>query len=243
MKNPIFYRQIAPVDKNRHRDISIAPTSDLSFAAGTNSVVLLAAEFSKACREYPIVFVEDQRNYFPVAILGLRDGQNLFVGEGGGWRASYVPAYVRRYPFIPAMKEGGNDYTVCIDELYAGFNREGRGERLFLDDGGMTKTLERSVSFLQEFQIQHQRTVDFCAVMFELGVMEPMRADVVMASGEKLNLDGFYVLNRKKMAGLKDEDIVTLYRQGHLELAHAHLISLENFERLVALVTTKVDSL
>ena len=238
MKMPIFYRQIVPVDKNRHRDVSIAPTSDLSFAACTNSVILLTAEFSKACREFPIVFVEDQGNYFPAAILGLREGQNLFLSEGGGWRASYVPAYVRRYPFIPATKEGGKDYTVCIDELYAGFNREGRGERLFLDDGGMTKTLERSVSFLQEFQIQHQRTVDFCSVMFELDVMEPMQANVVMASGEKLNLDGFYVLSRKKLAELKDEVIVTLYRQGNLELAHAHLISLENFERLVSLVTS-----
>lgn len=240
MKTPIFYKKIVPLDKSRHRDVSIAPINDLTFAAGTNSLVLLATEFSKACREYPIVFIADQGNYFPVAILGLRDGQNLFVSEKGNWRASYVPAYVRRYPFIPALKEGANEYIVCVDELYDGFNREGRGERLFLDDGGMSKMLERSVSFLQEFQIQHQRTVDFCTVMFELGLMEPMRADVVIRSGEKLALEGFHVLNQKKMAELKDEEIITLYRHGHLELAYAHLISLGNFERLIELVSDQV---
>ncbi len=239
MKLPVFYRQVVPVDKDKHRDVWIAEIDNLAFAAETNSVILLAAEFSKACREYPLVFVADQGTFFPVAILGLRDGQNLFINKEGRWRASYVPAYVRRYPFIPAKKEGAKDYIVCIDERYEGFNREGRGERLFLDDGEVSTALERSLSFLQEFQIQHQRTVAFCAAMFEHGLMEPMRLDVAMASGEKLLLNGLYILNRQKMAELKEEAIVSLYRQGHLELAFAHLFSLENFQQLVALAGGK----
>jgi hypothetical protein len=235
MNKPLFYRQVVPVDKNRHRDVSMAPVTDMTFAAGTNSVIVLAAEFSKACREYPLVFVADQGNYFPAAVLGLQDGQNLFIKKDGAWQATYIPAYVRRYPFIPALQEGKTDYLVCIDEGFAGFNREGRGERLFLEDGAQSKTLERSLSFLQEFQVQHQRTMDFCAVMRQHDLMEPMQADVAMASGKKLQLNGFFVVSRKKMAALPDETIASLYRQGYLELAIAHLLSLGNFERLVAL--------
>ena len=226
---------MVPVDKNRHREVSIAPVTDMTFAAATNSVIVLAAEFSKACREYPLVFVADQGNYFPAAVLGLQDGQNLFINTQGAWQASYIPAYVRRYPFIPALQEGSTDYLVCIDEGFAGFNREGQGERLFLEDGNQSTTLTRSLSFLQEFQIQHQRTLDFCTVMQQHDLMEPMQADVAMASGKKLQLNGFFVVSRQKMAALPDEVIGGLSRQGYLELACAHLLSLENFERLVAL--------
>lgn len=240
MNKPLFYRQVVPVDKNRHRDVSIAPVTDLTFAAATNSVIVLAAEFSKACREYPLVFVADQGSYFPAVVLGLQDGQNLFINKQGAWLAAYIPAYVRRYPFIPALQEGRVDYLVCIDELFAGFNREGRGERLFQEDGGQSAALTRSLSFLQEFQLQHQRTLDFCAVMLQHDLLEPMQADVVMATGKKLQLNGFFVLSRQKMAALPDETISSLYRQGYLELALAHLLSLENFERLVALEGGKV---
>ncbi len=240
MNKPLFYRQVLPVDKNRHRDVSIAPVTDMTFAAATNSVIVLAAEFSKACREYPLVFVLDQGNYFPAAVLGLQDGQNLFISAQGAWQASYIPAYVRRYPFIPALQEGSTEYLVCIDEGFAGFNRDGRGERLFLEDGGQSATLIRSLSFLQEFQIQHQRTLDFCAVLQQHDLMEPMQADVAMASGKKLQLNGFFVVSRQKMAALPDEVIGSLSRQGYLELVFAHLLSLENFERLVALEGGKV---
>jgi hypothetical protein len=233
MKTPLFYRQVVVVDKNIHGDVSIAPITDMNFAAGVNSVILLAAEFVKACREYPIVFIADQGSYSPAAVLGLRKGQNSFITKDGAWEASYIPAYIRRYPFIPAMQTGGKEYLVCIDELFGGVNREGRGERLFSDDGNVTKVFEQYVSFLKEFHVQHKLTVDFCAEMLALGLMEPMQADVAMSTGEKLKLDGFYVLNRKKMAGLPDETISKLHRQGYLELVYAHLVSLENFDRLV----------
>ncbi len=233
MKTPLFYRQVVAVDKNIHRDVSVAPVTDLTFAAGTNSVILIAAEFIKACREYPIVFISDQGSYSPAAVLGLREGQNSYISQDGTWKASYIPAYIRRYPFIPAMQTGAKEYLVCIDELFDGVNREGRGERLFSDDGKVTKAFEQYVSFLKEFHVQHKLTVDFCAEMFAMGLMEPMQANVAMATGERLKLDGFYVLNRKKIAELPDETIGKLHRQGYLELVYAHLVSLENFDRLV----------
>jgi hypothetical protein len=239
MKTPLFYRQVVAINKNMHRNVSIAPVTDLTFAAGTNSVILLAAEFLKACREYPIVFIADQDTYFPAALLGLREGQNSFITKDGVWEASYLPAYIRRYPFIPAMQTGGKEYLVCIDELFDGVNREGRGDRLFLDDGNVTKTFEQKVSFLKEFHIQHKLTIDFCAEMLALKLMEPMQADVAMTTGEKLKLDGFYVLNRKKMAELPDETIGQLHRQGYLELIYTHLVSLENFDRLVKRIREK----
>jgi hypothetical protein len=109
------------------------------------------------------------------------------------------------------------------------------GTGQFSEDGGQSAVLARSLSFLQEFQIQHQRTLDFCTVMQQHYLMEPMQADVAVASGKKLQLNGFFVMSRQKMAALSDEVIGSLYRQGYLELAFAHLLSLENFERLVTL--------
>lgn len=243
---PLFYRNIAPLNRKRHQNLFMEPITSHDFARGINSVVLLAAEFPAACKEYPIVFVEDAGKYFSAAIVGLADAENLFLTRNGSeirWQARYIPAYVRRYPFIPATGQEGSELTVCIDEGYAGFNRDGRGEALFRDDGSLGPLLERAVGFMQNFQAQHQSTVDFCAKLNGLGLLEPMRADGEFKSGERFSLGGFFVINRPRFAALDSEKIIDLFKQNELELVYAHLFSLSNFERLLELKKQATDLL
>lgn len=230
----LFYDEATPVNEERHRDWSVETGADFAFARRTNSVPLMAVEFPSAAREYAIVFAgTDGGMTLPVAILGIEDKQNLYITGDGGWQAAYIPAFVRRYPFIFATSDEGKTFTLCIDEGFAGCNREGRGQKLFDDEGKRTEYLDGVLKFLQEYQLQHQRTRAFCRRLRELDLLEPMQANVALESGEKMSLTGFYVVNRDKLKAIPAEQAKDLLETGELELIFTHLHSLRNFGAMV----------
>src|SRR5262249_24045488 len=131
----LIYESVIPLSARRHGDGAVESGSTYGFTRKTNSVPLMAVEFPLAAPEYPIVFAGTKENCMPAAILGVRDSQNLFLSRDAKWEARYIPAFVRRYPFVFSRSEDKQRLVLCIDESYSGFNREGRGERLFGEDG------------------------------------------------------------------------------------------------------------
>ena len=128
----LFYAQPTVVSQSQHAKASVDVARDYSFASSTNTVPLTAVEFPNAAAEYAIVFAGTEDAVMPAVVLGLRQQENLHVDEGGAWRGRYVPAFVRRYPFVFSSGDDGKTFTLCIDEGYPGFNKDGRGERLLL---------------------------------------------------------------------------------------------------------------
>ena len=238
MATLMFYGQPTPINRNKHRDARIRSIAgDYSFAAATNSVLLAGVEFVEASKEYPIVFSRlGEGRYVPVALLGLRNQENLFVADGGAWDARYIPAFVRRYPFILA-RSGDSGYTVCVDEAYEGFTASGGGdedgERLFTDDGENGPALQRAVDFLSEYQRQYARVERFTARLAELDLFSELTARVQLRQGGKLALGGLQVVDEKKLLALDDEQALKLFRQGELAWVYSHLASLTNMNRLV----------
>ena len=112
--------------------------TDYAFARNVNSVPLTAVEFPNAAAEYAIVFAGTQDAMMPAVILGVRGNENLYLSGNGKWQAKYVPAFVRRYPFVFSTSDDGKTFMLCVDEAFPGFNREGRGQRLFGDDSKPT---------------------------------------------------------------------------------------------------------
>jgi hypothetical protein len=236
--NPIFYKEIIPLDRNRHGGLFLAPRTDFQYAKTTNSVFLAAVEFGRAFREYPIVFGDDGNVVFPLAILGLRDGENLFVNQDGSWGASYVPAYVRRYPFILSAQPDSDTLTVCIDQSYANLNSEHKGKALF-EDGRESDLLKSSLEFLKDFQTQYTITSQFGGKLKELGILESMQANIQLNNGSKLNMGGFLVVNRQRLLELTAEQLAAMARDGSLELIYLHLNSMDNFSRLVERLSSR----
>ena len=231
---PLFYKNVAPLTKERHGKWFLRAENDYGFAAGTNCVYMAAVEFAAALKEYPIVFGRgDDGHVFPVALLGLKKDQNLYLTEEGYWRAVYVPAYVRRYPFVLANDRDGESFTVCLDESYAGFNQAKEGEALFGDDGEPTPVLRQTIEFLKSYQVQVDQTARFCKALDEMGLFEPMQANVKMTSGEEFALTGFLVVDKQRLKGLAAERIAHLVREDYLELIYAHLHSLSNVNTLI----------
>lgn len=232
---PMFYRNVVAVSRERHKDWYIDGEQGYSFAAATNSIYIVATEFAAAAREYAIVFArEAQGQPIPAVLLGLERDQNLVVDAQGHWGGEYVPAYVRRYPFILASTpEAGDQFTVCIDEAYSGFNTAREGERLVAEDGTQGEMLARSVKFLQEFHQHTLVTGNFCQALDTLGLLDSMQAEISLNSGSKFKLTGLFCVTPARLAALTAEQLKGLFDQGYLDLIYRHMHSLANIDKLM----------
>ena len=158
----LFYDHPIALNSETHRNLKIKPSDGgFKFSGKTNSVLLAGVEFPEACKHFPIIFAKSGGDQvLPMALLGFRDMENLFVDAGGGWNGEYVPAYIRRYPFVLATGAADQKFTVCIDESYPGFGAD-EGQPLFTATGESTDYLKGVLAFLQDYQAQIERTAIF----------------------------------------------------------------------------------
>jgi hypothetical protein len=229
----MFYKKLVPINREVHRDVRLNPNANgFSFAANENALPLAPVEFAQACIEYPIVFAMDQdgKDGGPIVLTGLRDKENLFVSADGKWDSDYIPAFVRRYPFVLHEQDADNFY-VLIDEECPGYNAED-GERLFAEDGKETPMFADFVRFLDFFKGQGTASRDFVARLAALDLLVPQSITAQTSQGE-MNLGGFHIVDEKKVAALDDAKMLELARSGYLGLIYAHLASLGNVSKLL----------
>lgn len=229
-KQLLIYNTALPISRARHFDCSLEPSEHFGFSAGINSVPLTAVEFPLAVAEYPIVFAGQPGELVPAVILGLHGDQNLFLTPELSWSAKYIPAFIRRYPFV--FSRSGDRFLLCVDEEYPGFNRQGHGQRFFAENGEMAPFVNNVLKFLQEYQSQFSRTQLFCAKVEKLDLLEPMQAQINIDGGERRLLSGFQAVNRAKLKALPGDKLAELAATDELELLYLHLQSMNNFEAL-----------
>lgn len=227
-----LFRAPELLDPLRHRALRLAPLRDFSIAARLHAVFVAATEIPEAALEYPIVFVQagdldaDGRPAVsPVALLGLVAGENLFV-EGTRWKARYLPAFVRRYPFVSGST------GPMIDGAWSGLSPL-EGEPLYDAQGRPTAALDEALAFLGRFDAEARRTRAFCARLLELDLLQPMQADATLPDGQRLTVEGFRVIDEERLRTLPDAAVLELHRNGMLLLAHLQRASLARMRQLV----------
>jgi len=228
-KQLLIYETAVPLSSSRHQAASLDASTDYAFSAGINAVPLMAVEFLRAAAEYAIVFTVAGDDVVPAAVLGIRDDQNLYLSADAQWQAKYIPAFIRRYPFVFATSADKKTLTLCLDETYPGFNREGRGQRLFGDDGAPSVYTQNVLKFMQDYQAHFERTKQFGAQLKALELLEPMQAKVTTPGGEQITLGSFHAVSRAKLRALPPEALARLAKTDELELLYLHLYSLRNF--------------
>ena len=234
-----MYKQVAVLHKDQHRDLYLDRSQGFDFAREVSAVILTVGEFRRAAVEYPIVFTDPSESQpsIPMALLGLKNDQNLFLDAEAAWDALYVPAYIRRYPFVLVNSSGPDaeavTFTLGIDDSFVGVNREQRGERLFQEDGEQTPFLQEQVKFVQKFQQDHDRSRGFCQELQQLDLFEPMRLNVDIPDRKPLVLSGFSGIKRERLKELQPDALATLMKSGALELIYAHLLSLNNVHKMI----------
>ena len=232
MKTLLLYDDIVPMTRQAHGGLSLKKGNSYDFARLTNSVPLVAAEFPQAAGDCAIVFTEAKEGVIPAAVLGLRDNENAYVGADGGWLAPYVPAFVRRYPFVFAADEKGENFTLMLDRAYDGFNTEGRGERLFDAEGAQTAFLDATLAFMKEYQALFAQTCIFGSKLKALGLLEAVDARLPLPQDPQRRLTGFQIVNRDKLKALGADMVAQMLQSDELELVFLHLFSLRNLGRL-----------
>lgn len=229
----LFYKQITVLNPQRHGELKMGAATDQSFTSQTNSVPLVGVEFVESCREYPIIFSRAENNtYSPVAVLGMENGENLFLDQAQLWKAHYVPAFVRRYPFVLGENPDNPDQPwVCVDESCPWLGQT-KGEPLFIGDQP-SAFLKQTLSFLTDYNLQSLRTVAFCKKLADWGLLKEHQAQATTAAdGKAYTLTGLWAIDEPALAQLDAEKVQELFKTGELAWIYFHLASLGNFRRL-----------
>nr|WP_255488302.1 SapC family protein [Rhodanobacter sp. MP1X3] len=237
----LFYERPVPLNRIDHKDMRLKGVPNLKYAMKAHSVPLTGTEFAIAARDLLIVFAGNEaKDAGPVALLGLRQDENLYIDAEGQWAPDiYVPAFVRRYPFVLAEKpdgQPGEELTVFLDEDYVGFNKT-EGERLFKEDGTDTELLTKAVGFLGEFQQNIARTRWFLEQLNKHDLLQPrnirlQRGAPDSADSRSINLNGLFVVNEEKLRTLDEKTTQEFAKEGVFGWIYAHLLSLSNIDRL-----------
>jgi len=234
----LFYERAVPLSKERHADWSVETGGDYSFARNVNAVPLLATEIPAAASEYAVVFTGTSEAVMPAALLGIRTDENIYLADDGGWNAKYIPAFVRRYPFVFSSSGNGATFTLCLDEEFSGCNQEGRGQKLFNEESEATPYLERMLAFTKNFQAQYGPTASFCKKLMDLNLLDPMKAQIKSKDGAEMSLGGFMAVSRDRLKELPGDTLSELAKTNELELIYMQLASMKNVstlaERLMA---------
>lgn len=236
----LFYEKIVPLNRDQHRTLHLRPSeSKARFSANTHYVPVAGTEFYQAARDYPLLFPKDGGNG-PIALLGMREGENLFLEEDGAWQEGvYIPAFIRRYPFILARGEESDSRTVCIDEDFSGFG-ESEGKALFDEEGEPSEYLSGVIDFLNRYATDMQVTGDFLQKLESLDLLIERNLRVTDSKGRNFHLNEFRIINEERLMQLDDATLGELHRKGWLGWIHAHLVSLGNVNQLPVRVVTEL---
>lgn len=228
--NPLFYSNPVPLDRNVHRSLKTGSlNADYGFARSAHFVPALIDEFSPASREMPIVFLPTGKTYSPVFMMGLRAGENRLMKEDGTLTSAYVPAYLRRYPFILGEEEG-RDPVMCIDGENTVLSEE-NGDALFDEEGQATPVLDGVVELTTNYYEAGKRTEAFVGVLEELGLFRQITIESRVESDPQ-TIHGLVAIDEDKLYELSDEAFLTLRNQRLLGPIFAHFFSLSQIDRL-----------
>jgi len=234
--NPPFgYKEVAPM--RRDQKIRLLAAGEVpAFARSLNAIPISFTEFALAARDFPVVFTSgDQgKTFAPVAVLGVAAGENLFCKDGSWARGVYIPAYARRFPFCMAKvtleKVEQQNRLICVESEY--LDDQG-GEAMFDDQGQPLEKWKAIERLLTEYEADLERSRELCAILADYGLLEPFTMQAKLNQGGGVQLTGMHRVDEKKLDALNAAQLKNLLKKGILGRVYAHLISLENFARLL----------
>jgi len=230
---PFGYKEVVPYLKTQKVRL-LSPGEVPEFVQQGNAIPISLTEFQPVVRDYPIVFTGTEGNYAPVAVLGLTSGENLFYSEGKWASGVYIPAYARRYPFCMAKVNVNQveqkDRLICVEKTWIDEN----GESMF-DAAGQPspkwKDLER---LLGEYEADLERSREMCSILSDYGLFEPFTMQANLRNDKQpMQITGMFRVVEKNLENLNAAQLKNLMRKGILPRIYMHLMSLENFGRLL----------
>ena len=233
---PLFYNAIEPLNATQHGNMKVRKILRMAQVGKTHAIPLTVDEFTLVQRHYPIVFsVGDSP--IPIALMGLNEGVNVFLDEEGRPLDTnlYIPAYVRRYPFLLArLRPESDELSLCFDPTANAVGEFDEGETLF--DGEQPSEATKAIlQFCEQFEAAGQRTAAF--------VEELNKSDLLMDGEVAIQPEGFEqpfvyrgfrMVDEEKLRNLRGDELRKMNQNGILPLIYAHLFSLSEMRSVFA---------
>lgn len=243
--NVLFYSKPEPLSAEVHAKLGVRRIDrPYSFAAASHVVPLTVTEFPQAALSCPIVFAGER--YQPLAVMGVNATQNIYIGDDGQFQAGvYIPAYVRRYPFVLAADDAREKMVVCIDRA-APMLGDLPDVTFFDSEGQPTDYTKNCIEFCNNFEVELRRTEAFVTALRDLDLFETKTATFTpnnpdgTAAGPPQMVAEYYAVSDEKVKALPDEKIRELLSTGALQQIYAHLTSLAGWDRLIHLALQRV---
>lgn len=239
-----LYKRPEPLTPQEHGSLGIRPSEQpFAFLREAHFVPLTVAEFQPAGLSYPIIFMGENR--LPAAVMGVNAGENLFVDEAGKAAVTaYMPAFVRRWPFVLAQDQSADQLVVCIDRD-AEVVSDDPQERFFDANGQLSDFSKNAVKFCEDFETERRRTESFVELLKTHDLFEQKFARFTprdqngQATGDEITIADYFGVSEAKLNALSSEALVQLRDNGALSQIYAHLMSLLNWEALIALAVDR----
>lgn len=234
---PLFYSQPEILRKELHAELGLSGEAKFDFARTANAIPVTVSEFASAGLHYPIIFVG--ANSTPVAVTSVRQGDNLFVGEDGVWdQLSYMPAYVRRYPFVFVRDPKEERYALCIDRASDRVVPAGGDDvRALFDGDDMSDLTKQALDFCTAYQQEAMQTERFAAMLKEHDLVVERSLNLTLRDGNKIAINNVGIIDEQKLQGLDKEAFISLRDNGALGAIYCHLMSQKAWQPLVARVS------
>lgn len=228
-----MYKNLEAINKIIDKDITIKEVENYTFAKEQMSVPILLPEFYEACKDYPILFSKDKENlWMATVMLGYKEKENIFIDEKGKWtKNKYIPANLRRYPFIFATDANSSQLTLAVEKEYKVQSKKDDKRKLFDEEGKNSVFLDNTLNFLNRFHKDFQETAAFIKQLEEWELLEEKNASIIISKDEKYAINGFYTVNEEKLKHLSKKKKEELCSKNASPLITAHLISLSNIQR------------
>lgn len=237
---PLFYQQPMPLDAKKHASLSMKKNFGFAFTEHVNAVPINAVEMPQVANYYPIAFSSDDQAT-PVAILGLRDRENLFIDAEGMWDPNcYIPAYIRRYPFIFSEIPNTDKLALCIDNSDE-IIEESDAQPFFDKKGEMSALSTNALEFCKSYHSATQKTLEFSKALVEHDLLVQREAKINIGENRRINFSGFNIVDEEKFNALDDKVFVEWRKKGWLPIVYAHLFSGMQWQRLSRLLNERLE--
>lgn len=240
--NVLFYSKPEPLAPELHGKLGVKRMDGpFKFAKAGHAIPLTVGEFPVAAVTGPIIFVGDEK--LPLSVMGLNAGENMFVRPDGSFEPGvYIPAYVRRYPFVYANDDQNQQMVLCVDRN-AEFIVEG-GDLPFFENGQPSEYTKSCLEFCNNFEQERQRTMSFVQLLKDLDLFELKTASYTPplpngTLGEPQKIAEYFGVSEEKLLKLDAEKFLMLRDNGALAQIYAHLLSLVGWDRLIALALAR----
>ncbi len=228
---PLFYKKPMPLDAKKHANLSLKKDFGFAFTKDINAVPVNMIEMPQISHHYPIAFSSDE-SATPVAIIGLRDNENLFLDENYNWdQNTYIPAYIRRYPFIFSEIPNSDQLTLCIDDS-SEVVEDGGNQPFFDDEGNPSDLSKNALEFCKSYHAASGQTLGFSKAIADSGLLIEREAQINIAGNRRINFSGFRIIDEKKFAELDDKTFLEWRAKGWLPFIYAHLFSGSQWQNL-----------